>query len=535
MLVLADLVSIAYGLETNCRDAVNNDPGQDSNTDCADTDCADDLACVDLCGVGDGIGVPGASAGAFSGHAPPSTEVDDMHRVTIDITANPAALCFDDTPGAYYVRCGELDANGDCISDKWLIWMQGGSQANNLSFQDTPTTTVEDGDSVYKRWCGVEAFKADRHSTNYHSYQILDASNMGILEAGSAFAGWNVVALRYCSSDEWTGRNLDVEMLTSLSASHTTPFTGNFAGRYILVAALEELEDDPVTYTGWDGTDYEGSVTMPSLEDATHIVLAGASAAMGGVVMNLDGLAQNRFAAYPTEPEVRGLMDANFKPGERMDWSSSVVSHTMCNQTETSCSYGDLTNHGAGNFTNYADLTWAPSWFNSFVDETCYDAHNAQSGTVDDEYFKCADLTHVVEHHMQTPFLLRHSLNDQNVGCSSIAMGLQFDSDTFGAASGDMDTINKFAAEVEGQLLNLRDSAWSPEDTDALTDPPWVFGAGWGVHEGLPNHDAVFSDTELGLTFDEFLEEWVADWMSPGMYTEEIMHGGTLVPSTCPP
>ncbi|HJL15872.1 MAG TPA: hypothetical protein RMH99_09460 [Sandaracinaceae bacterium LLY-WYZ-13_1] len=123
------------------------------------------------------------------------------------------------------------------------------------------------------------------------------------------------------SSDAWSGTRRDVE----LTAAHPRRpheeirYRAHFLGSRILDAVTATLRagEAPLTFT--DAEDAE--VTMPDRDDAETVLLAGASAASGGVRNQLDRFAEplratdHACAGGEGRPlDVRGVMDAALAP-----------------------------------------------------------------------------------------------------------------------------------------------------------------------------------------------------------------------------
>jgi hypothetical protein len=412
---------------------------------------------------------------------------------------------------------------GACQPNKWLVYLQGGGSTMNPINQGLDT-----GAFVYDRWCGVEDIAADRLSTSFNTPNLVDGSAMAVVRGDDAvtpdaFFGWNVVAVRYCTQDEWSGAARDVPMEASGVA-----FTGNYTGRKVLMGVLDEL-DEGVSYTGCDGA----QVDLPALVDAEEVVFAGASAGMAGVVNNLDAMAERRFrrqrygdGASDPFPRVRGLIDAGFVPNERLSWDEAV--RTACAPDED-C---DFEEHLAELWT----VTEGADWWGANVDESCYRYHQADVDGPGVGW--CADPTHVVENHLATEFFLRHSLNDDHVGWNTVDNELALTADSLSVLAGqapegvhlsddedgDGDVLELFALEVREQMINLRSATWqAPEEPTAGGDDKWVYGSYCSGHEGLIARRQMRGHVVNVGGVPYTAEAAVIDWLADGSGPREIL------------
>jgi hypothetical protein len=164
------------------------------------------------------------------------------------LSAYPAALCNDGTPGAYYFR------KSNTGSTKWLFYLEGGEECH-----DDKTCT-----------------KTANNSPNLVSSSLWSVKKpQGIISPNKndnpTFYSANIVQVHYCSSDYWSGAKAATTTFTSSNADSGW----NFLGRAIALAALQDLAAQDAT-TGFSA--------------ATDILFAGSSAGGLGIVYNLNDL-----------------------------------------------------------------------------------------------------------------------------------------------------------------------------------------------------------------------------------------------------
>ncbi|MBM4363656.1 MAG: hypothetical protein FJ104_13320, partial [Deltaproteobacteria bacterium] len=322
-----------------------------------------------------------ASAGGLSGVGPDPD--DPLQAHFFDPAVFPDALCNDGTPATVYFRPGSDPTQ----RNRWVIQLMGGGGCRS-------------GDSCAARWCS--------HMTNFGVTQMTSSvaptrgtDGEGVLQEerpDNLWAGYNHVLLRYCSSDNWSGTRHDV----TLEGHH--PLTGeeiafrvDFLGSRIIDATLATLRRDGVPALRWD---YGGGIDMPDLDDATEVILAGASAGGGGVVRSLDRVAATLAETHCAGCEplvVRGLVDSSYGASSKaLDWSTTV----QCTGLGL-CSYEAQMQE---EFTTGGHGTWGAR-----MDQSCLDWHAKNApGT---EYL-CADVGHVLENHVTSAFFVRQGLPD---------------------------------------------------------------------------------------------------------------------------
>jgi hypothetical protein len=197
-----------------------------------------------------------------------------------------------------------------------------------------------------------------------------------------------------------------------LFRSYTTahPRTGaevsyvlHFLGDRILAADLDVLRQEGVS-----GLSYtlDGAATpMPDLDEAIEVVIAGDSAGGVGVVHHLDAIAallHEHHVGGGGAPEVVGLIDAAIGPDlSRLDWSGSPLAPL-----------GGDTYAGAMRL-----MAASPQNAGAFSDASCLSLHATNPEV-------CQDFSHVVRHHITTPFFVRMGLLDVVISAAYSQLGV---------------------------------------------------------------------------------------------------------------
>ncbi len=276
-----------------------------------------------------------------------------LHRATVDTALFPDAVCNDGSPGVLEIRPGTGDG-----ADTWLIWFKGGS-------------SCRDQHTCARRWCGNQSgttYAAHLMSTDWNGDGLVDRPYCARATAGSAmdpnlagnpFANVNVVKIWYCGSDNHIGRGtVDYDDDDLDGDAVERGFSTEVKGRRIVEAMLELLS------TGLTSDD--GAVTLPSLDDASRVVISGSSAGSLGAMQNLDAMAEFITAAAPTA-QVRGVLDANVPPSAAVVDSYPVYVDVALDEMQTPGErLGELRHSGAA-------TSWT-GWYraaDAFVDQSC--------------------------------------------------------------------------------------------------------------------------------------------------------------------
>ncbi|XP_053209032.1 palmitoleoyl-protein carboxylesterase notum1-like isoform X2 [Panonychus citri] len=188
---------------------------------------------------------------------------------------NKSVTCNDGTKAGYYFR----SAPGP--SKRWIVFLEGGW------YCFSPAT-------CHQRWLGMRNLMTSAHWPQSRSVGGILSPNQS---DNPFFYNANHVFVPYCSSDSWSG---DSPAATSADLS--------FLGSRIITEVISEL------------------LHMKGLSDGKTLLLAGSSAGAGGVLVNLDRVA-DLISSTGSKIEVRGLMDSGwFLDNQPFDFKSSPSS-----------------------------------------------------------------------------------------------------------------------------------------------------------------------------------------------------------------
>ncbi len=160
---------------------------------------------------------------------------------TLDLDRHPSARCLDGSAGGFYVRRAQMASRG---ATTWVLDFEGGGEC----------TTESTCNLRIHSHLGSSRYFPPNVTFDRHFSAAVPASNPDFYDA-------NLVRLKYCSGDLWSGNRTSVESQTKLW----------FSGHRILVAVLDELAEE--------------------LTAATAIVVTGESAGGAAVLTNLDFIA----------------------------------------------------------------------------------------------------------------------------------------------------------------------------------------------------------------------------------------------------
>ena len=396
---------------------------------------------------------------------------NELQRHQMDTAVFPDALCNDGSVAVFYYRPYVGEEN----KDRWLINLNGGGGCSS-------------GQSCADRWCWCRSLEGANGCPNAGGTTNFSMANMnsdtrasvsgdGIFRRGDAghpnpIGNWNQVRVVYCSSDAWSGTRRDVA-LTGVHPKTGAPieYAIHFLGAEILDAALATLRRD-----GVGALDYTFGTTraMPDLDDASEVIVSGDSAGGSGVITNIDRIAEllranNTHcaggAACPLV--VRGLADA-------------IVGPDISRLAFDTTTYFRLGLENYDLFTQY--LAAVPDVRQGSVHDTsCLDWHKANKpGT--EGY--CSDNSHVVRHHITTPFFVRMALLD------SLISGNYIDNGYSDPELGLM-TLQNFAVILQRELAAFPQLKSSAEEGAAMTVAPGVFAP------ACTHHDTIHSDAEV--------------------------------------
>lgn len=271
-----------------------------------------------------------------------------MHKATLE---GATATCNDGSPPVLYARTNSDAAH----ANDWVVQLLGDG-------------ACVDYETCASRWCGEGATDAGDMSTDWAP---IAAGQAGIFlpdATTNEFAGWNVVQVYYCSSDNWVGTK------STVLASEVTgeaPMEVPFQGKDILDAALDALDAGVVSD--------DALILLPSLLNAETIVFAGSEAGGYGVVANIGRVS----ARYPSA-RVIGAVEAVFSP------SPDAID-------------GNQANYLSAVILQRYDETFAPVW-GAYVDEGC-----VASG---ENAAECSDVGVMLREHVTNEMIIRHDLLD---------------------------------------------------------------------------------------------------------------------------
>ncbi len=409
--------------------------------------------------------VPPIRPAAGGGTAP-------LQRQDLDQTVFPGASCNDGTPAVLNFRPYEGEAN----RNKWLIALNGGGSCANA--QDCAN-----------RWCGVDTnYDADNMSSANSGAGSPDG---GILRrtADNPFANWNQVEVRYCSSDTWAGTG------GAISFTAKDPKTGkdvtyqiNFAGNVVYEAVVATLRRENVPALVY--TRNSRRVEMPDLDEASEVVFAGGSGGGQGVIFNLDRLT-GTLRAGRNQPVVRGLIDAIVGPdNSTMGYGTSVP----CT-TNKLCSYEAVYKAVAANSVDVVKRV---------TDQSCLDWHQKNAPGTE---WQCFDASHVLGHHITTPYFVRMGLTDVLISSGDIEQGLT-------GPDGKPFTRASWGLALRDTLLNLQQSVLGGHEKSAITKAPGIFAPSCDKHYTVFNNEATYDVTTnaggKAYTLFEVWNNWVA-------------------------
>jgi hypothetical protein len=118
------------------------------------------------------------------------------------------------------------------------------------------------------------------------------------------------------------------------------------------------------------------------------------------------------------------------------------------------------------------------------LDDSCEAWHEANAP---ETLVLCSDTSHVIEHHVQTPLVVRMGLRDDLIGENFV------DREVTVPSRGDARlTIDLFAELTSERLRALRDVADTAEEADAIGYVPATFGPPCAKHETLQSGPDVY-------------------------------------------
>jgi len=373
---------------------------------------------------------------------PSQTSGVDMHKVTIDA---PDAICNDGSPAVFYIR----QAASAEQANRWVLYIEAGGSCADFA-------------SCRERWCGAgSTYTAAKMSSNW-AYDSIEGQGI-FSRPDSQLAFANLVFFYYCSSDSWAGRRSNV-ILTD-EADPDSSYSLHFRGHRILEAGLEMLMAGPVTSDS-------GDETVPSLANATQVLVTGSSAGSMGARFHLDWIAAQ---FDPAQTTVRGVFDTGLLPLPEMFDDPAVtqsIEESMQDKAELETSL------------------YQPFW-----DESCVELLGSAP-----DWWQCASGTYLSLNHITTPFFQRMDITDSN----PTGVFLQI----FGVS------VDEFAAATIDTLALLPDIGTTAAEAAQINFVPGVYGPNCGQHLALTTDrhfliSTVDDANGVPRTFDEALRAWL--------------------------
>ncbi len=491
---LAGIGALAALIVSGCTDAglaPNVDASVGTDASAADGQVANVDANVDAISLDQAFSCRSASGVGGIGKG------TDLTRFVVDQSAFPKARCNDGTPAVFYYRPAATDVS----RNKWVIQLNGGGGCRS-------------GQACANRFCGFD--------TNFSAFQMSSKETPtgthgeGILDRRSdnPWGDWNHVFVHFCTSDNWAGQ-AEGRVLSAVAPNAAdagvVSYRIDFLGAYVVdavVATLRKAGGPAVSVAG---------VAAPDLDDASHVVLAGASAGGGGVARHADALgallAQNRptCGASPCALDFRALIDSSLAPSyDSYDLSASPLCTAM-----KLCSWEDImrNEYTAGGFATWGART----------DDSCLSWQKANAPGFE---WRCADNDYLMAHHITTPMLVRMGQRDE-LHFRAVTEGNFQKKD--GGGPVDEATFAALVRESLGGLTSLKSMA---NERSAIAVTPAVFGPSCTKHETLRNSEHVF---DVRIPVDgknvNMIDVWQA-WLAGSTPTAAIAQPG--VAGNCP-
>lgn len=416
------------------------------------TDTAEDVDASDAADAG-GEAVPLIHEAELCEPANPDPSVvpgTDLMKVTLQ---SDRAVCNDGSPAVIYVRPAP---EGSANTDRWVVWLESGGGCNSASECRT-------------RWCsGKVAKMSSRFAPDgIRADGIFDA------DAANDFADWNHVVAYYCSSDSWSGR----QRTSAVDGTGAVPpYELWVHGAYIVDEIISTLK------AGAESDD--GSMTMPSLDDASMLLFTGTSAGSGGVRSNADRVGDMLRQTNPSV-DYRIVADAGLTP---------IDPHPP-----------ELTEADALALLDFKHEVFV-NWRNGATDESCLRYH------ADDPRW-CSDNSHLMFHHISTPAFAKQDLRD--------------------GAPGAYADVPTYSAVTFEWLSDVAARTFVPEETDVPISQAGVFAPACDHHLNL----TVTSFYEVRVTNgteSRSMHDLLSNW-AHGEQPVQAIHDTTAgLTSVCP-
>lgn len=307
--------------------------------------------------------------------------------------------------------CGPGRKFGEPIpSSRWVISMPGGGSC----YVDDPTIpgVYDDPTPCLTKYLnpaeiGEMSTATNDPMTNYFGINNPDP------KVNREFAGYNRIRIEKSSYDRYNGR---ATYAAPGGAFHAGPYDFNLFqhGFDFMLETIRVLESG-LRYRTWEigpsGRVREYTERLPSLANATDVLLVGHSGGAHGLYHNIDRLADRLGYA-----QVRALFDANFEPGVLNEAAFGVNPVTgvplggdaYTNQwAGKSWAQGVPFLYDGRDFNTNDVLAEQHESWNAPLDQSCLAVH---AGTE----WACNDRMHVMMNHIETPMFVRQDWNDPN-------------------------------------------------------------------------------------------------------------------------
>jgi hypothetical protein len=248
---------------------------------------------------------------------------------------------------------------------------------------------------------------------------------------------------------------------------------------------------------------------MPDLDDATEVIVTGDSAGGAGVIANLDHITTMLRASNINGAALKtyGLIDAVVGPDKsKLDFGTFIE--------PTVRSYDAY-------LTMLKKINTAA---NARRDASCLAFHASDPRACDED-------SHVLRHHVTTPFFVRMALRDQLISSGHIDSGLR---------NADMTpmTVASFALTLHAELSQfsaMLTATPGPEEKAAMTVAPGVFAPGCTKHDTIHSTLDTYQTTITppgGTPLRLF--QVFEPWRTGGSPTSILTQSTTLADTNCP-
>lgn len=361
----------------------------------------------------------------------------DLHRVTLQ---DPSAVCNDGSPAVMYVK----PASNPAQDTQWVFHLQGGGACTEY-------------ETCVQRWCGIGSYDAGK-MTSTLTPPAMAGKGLFNPTPNNPFHNVNQVFVYYCSSDGWAGQQNDA-VIPHLDPTTNQQLIMHTQGHAIITSVFDTL------FAG--ATSDNGQVTMPTLNNATDVVLTGTSAGSGGVTHHLDWTA----SLFDTDQtNVYGVIDAGSRPYPE-----------------------DLDTPLRDNINNFEATRAETGYFeniNPFLDQSCLDHFDLET---------CRKGTWVHHNHLTTPFFIRMDLGDRLMIRDFQSLG--------------GDPLN-IATATRTRLSLLPEISNIAVEASAIDFTPGVYGPACGQHVGLTSNawygiTTVPNNDGTPLTLSQAIQLWL--------------------------